>query len=207
MSKNNVWFFGDSFCNPCRPEYEEFWWGNYITKALGQDKILKSKGGASIQGTMVSLQQNKDLIKSGDTVFIAYTSPYRAYFDGKSVIHDSNGFVNEQFFTQGELNALKIYVHLYTFDDYLNLFTWIVQNIQQIIIPKLEARGVKVNHFYSIEKPDVDIDQTLLVAEDWIINLAESKDFKPEPILQTPGHFGNNVVGDLNKEWAELWVK
>ena len=106
---NNIWFFGDSFCNPCHSEYEEFWWGNYITRALGQDKILKSKGGESIQGTMTSLQQNKDLIKPGDTVFIAYTSPYRAYFDGKSVIHDGSGFVNEQFFTQGELNALKMF--------------------------------------------------------------------------------------------------
>ena len=205
---NNIWFFGDSFCHPCQPEYEKFWWGNYITEKLGQDKILKSKGGASIQDTMINLQQNKNAIQSGDTVFIAYTSPYRSYFDGKSVVMNNEGeFANPQFFTQGELNALKMfYAHLFAFDDYLNLFTWIVQNIQQLIIPQLQERGVKVNHFYSIEKPDVDIDQSLIVADEWIINLAEQKGFTPEPILQTPGHFGNDIVGDLNKDWSDLWV-
>lgn len=210
MSKNKVWFFGDSFCHPCDDDYDKYWWGNYVTSVLGQERVLRSVGGASIQHTIYRLQLNLDNIQPGDTVFIAYTSPYRAYFDGRSVIFNkdfADNVVNSEFFTDEELTAMKHYfLKLYHFEDYLKLFTWIVQNIQQIIIPKLIQRGVTVHHFYSIEKPDVDVDQSLIVAEEWVQNLAKQKGFVAEDILQTPGHFGNDIVGDLNKEWSELWV-
>jgi len=210
MSKNKCWFFGDSFCHPCDREYNKYWWGNYVTSVLGQERVLKSVGGASIQHTIHRLHENLDNIQPGDTVFISYTAPHRAYFNGRSVTFDrgfADNVVNSTYFTDEELTVMKHYfLKLYHLEDYLKLFTWIVQNIQQIMIPKLIQRGVTVHHFYSIEKPDVDVDQSLIVAKEWVENLAKEKGFVAEDILQTPHHFGYPDVGDLNKEWSDIWV-
>ena len=83
-----VRFFGDSFCSPCEVtdtpgEIPDHWWGRKFANRLGKDIILHSKGGTSLEYTMLKLEDYYKIIQQDDVVVICYTTPHRFYLNGK----------------------------------------------------------------------------------------------------------------------------
>lgn len=197
----NLWFFGDSFCHPCDDEALPIWWGTLLSKKINKEIVLQSAGGQSITDTVVKLNNSFQNIKPNDTVMISYTTPYRIYFDNLSVSFVDNEITNPQYYTQRQLDAIRLYMlELYTESHQQVQWITYVSYIQNQIVPALEKNNVEVKQFYSFKKDHIYSPMPILdlpEAEEWVLERGD------ESILRTHGHFGNDEVGNFNLEWAE----
>ena len=202
----NLWFFGDSFCHPCTDDDSSIppiWWGSLLSKKINKEIILRSSGGQSITQTVIKLNDWYWNIKPNDTVMIAYTTPYRIYFDNVSVSFTSDGEIHHPHnYTPRQLDAIKLYMlELYSENHQQAQWVTYVSYIQNQIVPALEKNNVEVKQFYSFEKfniyspiPILDLPE----ATQWVwANGGDSS------VLETDGHFGNDEVGNFNLDWAE----
>ena len=119
--------------------------------------------------------------------------------------------VDTESYSAEVLDAAKRNI-LYLYDKEQQERLWFSQvfYIQQSLIPLLKSRNVTVKHFYSFPPPvNNQINHFQLaelpVAETFVIESAQNLGLRPEPILQTPAHFGNSTTAcDLNKAWAKI---
>jgi len=213
---SKVWFFGDSFCHPCEFDHNnnivDYWWGKIYADQLNKTPILRSKGGSSIEYAVMQLEDNLMQIGENDVAVICYTTPHRWYFWGKNIsVASGLNIIDSESYPVEVLDAAKRNI-LYLYDSEQQERLWFSQvfYIQQSLIPLLKSRNVTVKHFYSFPPPvnnQINHFELLVlpVAETFVIESAQSMGLRPEPILQTPGHFGNPTTAcDLNKAWAEI---
>jgi hypothetical protein len=220
-----VRFFGDSFCNPCEatdaPDgIPDYWWGRKFANRLGKDIILHSKGGSSLEYTMLKLEDDYKRIQQDDVVVICYTTPHRFYLNGKNIsttdladhIEGNSGafeFIGNDNHTPEVIDAAKRFIlHLYDKEKQERLWISHVLYIQQYLIPKIQSKGTKVIDFYSFPPPSYSMYcplKALPVGETFILKKAEYLSIKPEPLLQTPNHFGDKTTdADLNEVWSNF---
>ena len=87
-------FLETVFGHPCTDDDSSIppiWWGSLLSKKINKEIILRSSGGQSITQTVIKLNDWYWNIKPNDTVMIAYTTPYRIYFDNVSVSFTDGG--------------------------------------------------------------------------------------------------------------------
>ena len=211
---STVWFFGDSFCNPCEVPTPDYWWGNIYAQRNNLDIKLESAGGAAIEFLNITLNKNLGNIKKGDVVFISYTSKDRFYFYGRNALQTGNNFIDIQTMSAGtkEINDAirKFLLHIYDEGKHTELWYTQVAYTQSCIVPMLEAMGITVYEFYSFE-PDA-FDEMFLklkelpIANDFITNECNKLSIDAGELLHTSGHFGNPETKiNLNKKWSELF--
>lgn len=211
---STVWFFGDSFCNPCEVPTPDYWWGSIFAKKHNYDIKLKSAGGAAIEYLNISLNENLGNIKKGDVVFISYTNKDRFYFYGKNALHTGNTFLDVQTMSEGgeEINDAirKFLLHIYESEEHGKLWYTQIIYTQSCIVPMLESMGIKVHEFYSFE-PDSFDDmflklKELPIANNFITDECNKLSIDAGELLHTSGHFGNQETKlNLNKQWSDLF--
>ena len=218
---NNVWFFGDSFCHPCQDKPTPSWWGKRFADHLNYDIELKSKGGSSIDFMSLELQENIKNFKEDDIVIISYTTPYRFFLYNKNISlvnnlkYDKNiNIVHENNYDKNIIDAVKKFlIYLYDDKEHLKLWYSTIFYVQNTLVPLIKSKNTKVIDFYSFEPPIYNDFlpfnlKDLPVAETFVIESAEALGLKPEPFLQTRGHFGNNdTPKDFNLDWSKLMLE
>jgi len=211
---STVWFFGDSFCNPCEVPTPDYWWGSIYAEKNNCNIKLKSAGGAAIEHLNISLNENLRNIKKGDVVFISYTSVDRFYFYGRNALKTGNAFVDVQTMSEGneQVNdaVRKFLLHIYKEEEHNVLWYTHVVYIQSCIVPMLESMGIKVHEFYSFEPYDFDNMfiklKDLPIANKFITDTCNNNSIDAGELLHTDGHFGNPDTSlDLNKQWSECF--
>mgnify|MGYP003636161534 FL=1 len=204
----------------------DYWWGVDFANSLGKEINIQSQGGSSIEYTMLQIEEQTENIQRDDTVVVCYTNPYRLYFNGHNItptsinIYGDKNEPNDIGFNGSKISpevidtAKRFMLHVFNKEKQERLWISHVLYIQNNLIPYIKSKGARVIEFYSfntLKYLNVDIAVNLAdklkqlpVAETFIIQNASRKGVRPEPILQSPNHFGTNDTEiNLNKQWAD----